>query len=482
MFIGIDLGTSGVKALLVDSNGKTVGSADATYEGTNPAPGWSEQNPTAWITGVSKALLSLKKNHSKEYNALKGLAISGHMHGAVLVDMHGNVLRDCILWNDTRSHKEAMVLDATPRVRDLSGNIVFPGFTAPKLSWVAIHEPEIFARVAKVMLPKDYVLWWLTGQFTTEMSDAAGTAWLNVEKRKWSDFLLEAGNMSIDQMPDLLEGTDIVGPLQPDRSDLGFPAGVLVIAGGADNAVAACGVGALGEGDGFVSLGTSGVVLAGRDSYAPSAESAIHTFCHAVPGRWYQMGVVLAATDSLNWLSQLTGKSPSELSGSLDDSLGPVCPSKFYPYLSGERTPHNDAQVRAGFTGLDIATGSQELAQSVMEGVSFAMRDSLEALRSTGAKLETALAIGGGSQSDRWTRILATTLNIPLERPEAGTFGAALGAARIAICGVLGVKPENVMIKPKIKDTIEPDQNFTAEYDNAYRGFAAAYKTLKVMP
>lgn len=482
MFVGIDLGTSGVKALLVDGNGSAVGSADAAYSVSNPTPGWSEQDPSAWVEGVSQALALLKTAHPQAYGSIQGISLSGHMHGAVLLGSDGSVLRPCILWNDTRSHVEATRLDALPGVRDVSGNIVFPGFTAPKLAWVAAHEPEIFSRVAKVMLPKDYVLWWLTGRYVTEMSDAAGTAWLDVGKRAWSDTLLAASGMRTEHMPELLEGTDVVGPLQSARADLGLPQSTLVVAGGADNAVAACGVGALGEGDGFVSLGTSGVVLAGRDRYAPRAESAVHTFCHAVPGRWYQMGVVLAATDSLNWFSRVTGQSPAALSDALGDTIKGPSATKFYPYLSGERTPHNDAQVRGGFTGLDVATGPQELTRAIMEGVSFALRDSFEALRSTGATLNTALAIGGGSRSDHWTRMLATVFNIPLERPDEGAFGAALGAARIAICGVTEASPAEVMTKPPIKDVIEPDPNLVAAYDDAYRGFAAAYPTLKAMP
>lgn len=482
MFVGLDLGTSGVKALLVDGDGKAIGSADASYPVTNPAPGWSEQDPAHWVSGVATVLNDLRSKHPQAYGSVRGISLSGHMHGAVLVDGDGAVLRPCILWNDTRSHAEAAALDATPHVRDLSGNIVFPGFTAPKLAWVAANEPEVFAKVAKVMLPKDYVLWWLTGRYVTEMSDAAGTAWLDVGQRAWSNTLLNAGGMRADQMPDLLEGTDVVGPVHSARANLGLPQAAVIVAGGADNAVAACGVGALGEGDGFVSLGTSGVVLAGRDRYAPRAESAVHTFCHAVPGRWYQMGVVLAATDSMNWLSRVTGQSPTALSDALGNSLAAPGTARFYPYLSGERTPHNDAQIRGGFTGLDVATGPREMTQAVMAGVSFALRDSFEALRATGARLDSALAIGGGSRSEYWTRMLATVLNIPLERPDEGAFGAALGAARIAICGVTGADPATVMTKPPIRDVILPDPDLVTAYDDAYRGFAAAYPTLKAMP
>ncbi|MEM6374345.1 MAG: xylulokinase [Pseudomonadota bacterium] len=482
MYLGLDLGTSGVKALLVDGDGRAVGSADAQYGVTNPAPGWSEQDPADWITGVTEALAALRSAHPKAYGAVAGVSLSGHMHGAVLVDAAGAVLRPCILWNDTRSFAQAAAIDGDPMARAISGNIVFPGFTAPKLAWVAAEEPDVFDRVARVMLPKDYVLWWLTGRYVTDMSDAAGTAWLDVGARDWSPELLGLGAMTRAQMPDLLEGSDVVGPVQAARADLGLPVACQVIAGGADNAVAACGVGALGEGQGFVSLGTSGVVLSGRERYAPLAESAVHTFCHAIPDRWYQMGVVLAATDSLNWLSRITGQSAQDLSQSAGDVLQAPEAAHFYPYLSGERTPHNDAHVRAGFTGLGVGTDAASLTRSVMAGVAFALRDSFEALKATGAQLDTALAIGGGSRSDLWCTMLATTFGIPLERPAEGAFGAALGAARLAMCGATGAAPTEVMTKPPIADVIDPQADLMAAYDDAYRAFAAAYPTLKAMP
>ena len=232
MFVGLDLGTSGVKAVLVDHLGNAIASADASYGAANPAPGYSEQDPADWLLGVTKVLVDLSAQQTAAYDAIKGLSLSGHMHGAVLLDAGGSVLRPCILWNDTRSHVEAARLNAMPDAQTLSGNIVFPGFTAPKLAWVAAHEPEVFQRVAKVMLPKDYVLWWLTGRCVTDMSDAAGTAWLDVKDRKWSDTLLANGGMRVDQMPELLEGTAVVGPLQAARADLGLPKTALVVAGG----------------------------------------------------------------------------------------------------------------------------------------------------------------------------------------------------------------------------------------------------------
>lgn len=472
MFIGLDLGTSGLRGLLVDGAGKSVGSADVSYDVAHPKTGWSEQNPQDWITACKSVMAALKAANPTEFGVVKGIGISGHMHGATLLNDAGLVLRPCMLWNDTRSHVEASELDTTPMFRALTGNIVFPGFTAPKLKWVARHEPEIFAQVAKVLLPKDYMIYWLTGVYSADMSDSAGTSWLDVGKRDWSDDLLAATGLSRSQMPTLYEGSQVVGEVRGDRAaEYGLPNGVQVVAGGGDNAVAACGVGAMSEGAGFVSLGTSGVLLAGRDGFAPMAGSAVHTFCHAVPDQWYQMGVVLAATDSLNWLSRIVGQSPAELTAELGEILHAPTAIQFYPYLSGERTPHNDSAVRAGFVGLDVGSTRAEMTQAVLQGVSFALRDSLEALRSTGANLESVLAIGGGAHSKYWVEMLATVLNLRLELPEQGDFGAALGAARLAICGVTGAAVVDVMTKPPVADVIMPNAALAAAYQMRYEQF-----------
>ncbi|MEO9897964.1 MAG: xylulokinase [Paracoccaceae bacterium] len=482
MYIGLDLGTSGLRALLTDAEGAPIGSATSDYNVSHPHAGWSEQNPSDWITALGACLAQLKADHSDAFDVVRGISFSGHMHGAVVLNKDGEVLRPCILWNDTRAHVEAAKLDQMAGVRDISGNIVFPGFTAPKLAWMKANEPDLFDQVATVMLPKDYLSFWLTGRRVTDMSDAAGSAWLDVSNRRWSADLVAASDMNERQMPELLEGTDVVGQVLPDRAaTLGLNASVQVVAGGADNAVAACGVGALGEGVAFVSLGTSGVLLSGRDRCAPSPQSAVHTFCHAVPGHWYQMGVNLAATDCLNWLSRISGQTPEALSDAAGDTLQAPTGVRFYPYLSGERTPHNDSQIRAGFTGLDVGTEIGDMSRAVMEGVSFALRDSYEALKSTGLTLDGALAIGGGTRSRIWTEILATTLNLPLHRPAQGEFGAALGAARLAICGVTDVTPESLMSRPPIADTIEPNQNLIAAFDDAYQAFRAGYPKLKAL-
>ncbi|AVO38968.1 xylulokinase [Pukyongiella litopenaei] len=482
MFIGLDLGTSGVRALLVDGGGAVVGDAATGLGASRPHPGWSEQDPADWIAAARAALRELAQTFPDHIAALRGIGLSGQMHGATLLDDRGAVLRPAILWNDTRSHEQAARLDAAPRVRALSGNIVFPGFTAPKLLWVAETEPDTFASISKVLLPKDYLSYWLTGRAVSDMSDSAGTAWLDTAARDWSDDLLAASGMRRDQMPALMEGTGVAGPLRGDLArDLGLPGDVQVVIGGGDNAAAACGVGALDEGDGFVSLGTSGVLLAARDGFAPKPDSAVHTFCHAVPERWYQMGVILSATDSLNWLAGITGQTPAELTAGLGELRAPGR-LRFLPYLSGERTPHNDSAVRGAFTGLDIAHGRDDLTRAVLEGVCFALRDNLEALRSTGAGLQRVLAIGGGARSRYWCELLACALDLPVDLPEKGELGAALGAARLAICGVTGAAPADVMTRPPVAETLQPRPDLRDAFAEAHAGFAAAYPALKAMP
>jgi xylulokinase len=482
MFIGLDLGTSGVKALLVDGQGTVIGSADAPLHVTHLHPGWSEQSPQDWVDACRSGLQALLATYPKEMAMLQGIGLSGQMHGATLLDAAGEILRPCILWNDTRAHAEAATLDSAENIRALSGNIVFPGFTAPKLAWVAKHEPDVFAKTATVLLPKDYISFWLTGKLATDMSDAAGTSWLDVGARAWSTPLLNASGMTRDQMPELFEGTGIVGPLRGDLArELGLPDAVSVVAGGADNAVAACGVGAMGEGDGFVSLGTSGVLLAARDGFYPDPATAVHTFCHAVPDRWYQMGVMLAATDSLNWLSRIVDRSAAQLTDELGDHVTAPTGLRFLPYLSGERTPHNDSALRGGFVGLDIAHTRADMTRAVLEGVCFGLRDSLQALRATGAKMDSLLAIGGGTGSRYWVELLATVLNMPLELPAKGEFGAALGAARLAICGVTNALPAEVMTKPEISEVISPRADLVEQCEDAYRAFVACYPNLKEM-
>ncbi|KQY11376.1 xylulokinase [Rhizobium sp. Root482] len=480
MYLGIDLGTSGVKALLIDDSQRVVGSASGAMDVSRPHPGWSEQDPADWIRATEEAIAGLKAAHPAELAAVRGIGLSGHMHGATLLDDQDRVLRPCILWNDTRSFAQAAALDADPQFRALTGNIVFPGFTAPKLVWVAENEPAVFAKLRWVLLPKDYLRLWLTGDHVSEMSDSAGTSWLDTGKRAWSESLLAATGLEKRQMPRLIEGTEAGGTLKSNlAAQWGMGADVVVAGGAGDNAASACGMGTVGEGHAFVSLGTSGVLFAANSSYLPNPESAVHAFCHALPNTWHQMGVILSATDALNWHSGVTGKSAGELTGELGDELKAPTGVTFLPYLSGERTPHNDAAIRGVFTGLGHESSRVVLTQAVLEGVSFALRDNLEALRAAGTELSRVTAIGGGSRSRYWLKSIATALGLPVDLPADGDFGAAFGAARLGLVAAIGADPLAVFNAPTTAETIEPDTALRGAYEEAYQRYRRLYPAIR---
>ncbi|MDX8527172.1 xylulokinase [Mesorhizobium sp. MSK_1335] len=480
MYLGLDLGTSGVKALLIDDGQNVIGSGHGSLDVSRPHPGWSEQDPAHWVAACETAISELKASHPKELAAVKGIGLSGQMHGATLLDASDKVLRPCILWNDTRSHVEAAALDAEPRFRKLTGNIVFPGFTAPKLTWVKEHEAKVFAAVAKVLLPKDYLRLWLTGEHISEMSDSAGTSWLDVGKRGWASELLAATSLDEKHMPSLVEGTAKAGALRSElASKWGIAAGIPIAGGAGDNAASACGMGTVGAGNAFVSLGTSGVLFAANASYLPNPESAVHTFCHALPATWHQMGVILSATDSLNWLSEITGKSARELTGELGDTLKAPTGVTFLPYLSGERTPHNDSAIRGSFTGLAHESSRAVLTQAVLEGVAFAFRDSLEALKKAGTTLTRVTAIGGGSRSRYWLKAVATALQVPVDIPTDGDFGAAFGAARLGLIAATGADPLAVCTAPATDATIEPDAGLGGAFADAYQRYRGLYPAIR---
>ena len=480
MYLGIDLGTSSVKALLIDAEQAIVDSASAEVPLSRPHQGWSEQDPADWIAATEKALAALQRNHSAEMAAVRGIGLSGHMHGATLLGADNEVLRPRIMWNDVRSYAEAASLDADPRFRAITGNIVFPGFTAPKLDWVKKNEPDVFARVRKVLLPKDYLRFWLTGDHISEMSDAAGTSWLDTGARAWSPDLLAATDLSEDQMPSLVEGSEPGGQLRAEiASRFGLPAGITVAGGAGDNAAAAIGMGMIHDGSAFASLGTSGVLFAANNAYLPNAESAVHAFCHALPNTWHQMGVILSATDSLRWYEKITGVDAAELTGALGETLLDPSGVIFLPYLGGERTPHNDASIRGGFAGLGHESGRDVLTRAVMEGVCFAFRDCLEALKEAGTSLDRATAVGGGSRSPYWLKLMATGLGVPVEVPAEGDFGAAFGAARLGLMAAEGADPASVCSPPAIEAVHEPDRNLEPAYADAYRRYRALYPAIK---
>ncbi|MCR9135326.1 MAG: xylulokinase [Alphaproteobacteria bacterium] len=479
MYLGIDLGTSSVKAVLMDDEQSIVASASSPLDVSRPAAGWSEQDPADWISATQDSIAQLKRSDPALLAAIKGIGFSGHMHGATLIDNADTVLRPCILWNDTRSHAEAAELDANPLFRSLSGNIVFPGFTAPKLLWVKNNEPEIFSRVAKVLLPKDYLRLWMTGEHVSEMSDASGTSWLDVGRRQWSEPLLSASGMEIGQMPTLVEGSRTSGSLRRELAAEWGISGDVVVAGGAgDNAATAIGMGTIEDGAAFISLGTSGVIFAANHAYRPNPESAVHAFCHAAPDLWHQMGVILSATDTLNWFAGITGQTAESLTNELGETLrapGPV----FLPYLSGERTPHNDAQIRGALTGISHQSDRATVTASILQGVAFAFRDSLEALGAAGTTVDQLLAAGGGSRSSYWLCTIATALDVPVVVSDAGDVGAAFGAARLGMLATLDDSALSLCTAPAADRIIEPEAGLRAAFDDAYQIYRKTYPAIR---
>ncbi len=474
-YLGLDLGTSGLKGLLINAEGAIVGQAEQRIPVSHPHDGWSEQEPADWITALQKVVEQLRAGYAG-FSDLRGIGVSGQMHGATLIDKDGAVLRPCILWNDTRSHTQAAKLDADPAFRQISGNIVFPGFTAPKLDWLRAQEPDVFARVAKVLLPAAYLNYVLTGDHVGDLSDASGTSWLDIRARGWSDDLLARSGMMASQMPRLVEGSAMAGQLRPELARAwGVKAPVTVAGGAGDNAATACGLGLLQDGAGAVSLGSSGVVMVARDSCQPAPQTAVHTFCHALPDRWFQMGVMLAAADNLNWLGNLVGQPPQALVAQLGDRLHRPGPILYLPYLAGERTPYNTPHLRAGFAGIGAMSGRAEMTRAVLEGVSFGLRDNLEALRATGAAPQRLYAVGGGARSDYWVRLLATVLGLPIEvSASQAAHGAALGAARLGLLAATGGAANDILTPPRDTREVLPDAAHIAEYAEAFTTFQSA--------
>lgn len=481
MYLGLDIGTSGVKAMLLDDGFALQGAAHAALTVSRPQHGWSEQAPQDWISACEATIAELARTHPDALGRLQAIGLSGQMHGATLLDQADRPLRPCILWNDGRSAAECARLERRADFRGIGGNIVMAGFTAPKLLWVAEHEPEIFARIAKVLLPKDHVRLWLTGEHVSDMSDAAGTLWLDVARRDWSDELLSATGLSRSQMPALVEGTEVSGLLRAELAERWGVPRVPVAGGGGDNAATACGMGIISAGTGFLSLGTSGVLFAATDSFAPNTEDAVHAFCHAVPGTWHQMGVMLSATDSLAWLSDISGRPPADLAALLPTRIETPSPIGFLPYLSGERTPYNDPDASGAFWGLRRDAQLPDLVQAVMEGVAMAFADCTHALRRAGTQIDAVYAVGGGARSDPWLQIVAAVTGLTLLKPEAGDFGAAAGAARLAAACCTGAELGDIFTAPVVAGEVRPDAELADRLAGKYQSFRRAYRQIRAL-
>ncbi len=440
-FIGVDLGTSAVKAVLVDEHQRVLAIASRDLALQQPQPLWSEQDPDSWIAACIAVITDLRTAAPARFRACAGIGLAGQMHGAVLLDAADHPLRPCILWNDGRSARECLEIEATvPSSRSITGNIAMPGFTAPKVAWVRRNEPDIFRRTRRVLLlPKAYARLVLTGEAIEDMSDAAGSLWLDVGRRAWSETMLQATGLGLSHMPRLVEGSAPAGRLRGELSaSLGFERPPLLAGGAGDNAAGAVGIGAVQPGDAFVSLGTSGVFWRTTDGYAPRADSAVHSFCHALPGLWHHMSVHLAAGASLRWWAGITRTREEELLAPLGPAVASPSRVLFTPYLSGERTPHNDPRIRGGFHGLGMDALQTDMTQAVLEGVAFALLDGKRAMEGDGEQLSQVMAIGGGARSALWLSILANVLGIPLRQVDGGEAGAAFGAARLARLAVTG--------------------------------------------
>ncbi|EHH68419.1 xylulokinase [Gluconobacter morbifer] len=481
MFLGIDVGTSGIKVLLVDETQKEVGSHTEFLKVSRPHSGWSEQNPADWWNAACTAIDALQQKHPRQIGSVKGIGLSGQQHGAVLLDRHGKVLRPCILWNDTRSETECSLFETRfPQSRKITGNIAMPGFTAPKLLWIARHEPEIFRQTQHVLLPKAWLRYQMTGDMIEDMSDASGTLWLDTGNRLWSDAALAATGLTTANMPALCEGTDIAGRLKQDLADRWGMSERPVFAGSAgDNAAGAVGLGAIKPGNAFVSLGTSGVVWITTDVFRPETGSAIHSFCHAVPETWHQMGVTLSAASSLAWWAKVSGVEERVLLAELPEVADRPSPVMFAPYLSGERTPYNDGTIRGAFIGLSQETTRAQLTQAVLEGVAFSFRDAQEGLSASGSHFREADVIGGGSRSPLWTSIIASVLGIRLHRLAHGEHGGAFGAARLARIAATGEAVEAICTAPERVAAIDPDPTLQDAYAQAYHRYLKIYPALR---
>ena len=479
MFVGIDFGTSSVKALLVDGEQRIVGTASRALTVSRPAPGHSEQDPADWWQALLDVVDQLHAEHAAALGVVKGIGLCGQMHGAVLLDAAGAILRPCILWNDVRATTECQEFEqAFPESRAVTGNLAMPGFTAPKLLWVRKHEPALFARTTHVLLPKAWIRFCLTGEMIEEMSDASGSLWLDVGARDWSDAALAATGLSRSAMPRLVEGSAPAGTLRAELARRWGVAKPPLLAGGAgDNAAGAIGLGAIRPESAFVSLGTSGVLWATTDRFMPYPQAAVHAFCHALPATWHQMGVTLSAAASLAWWASVTGRPEAELLAEMPARLTPGS-ALFLPYLSGERTPHNDGDVRGAFFGLSHGTGREALTQAVLEGVAYSFRDCMDALAASGTRITEADLIGGGSRSRIWVSIIASALRIPLHRIAAGEHGGAFGAARIARLAVTGEDAAAVCLPLDRAETVRPDPALSDAYEQRIPHYRALYTAI----
>lgn len=484
LYIGIDLGTSAVKLLLMDETGKVLNIVSKEYPLSFPNPGWSEQNPSDWWAQSKAGLKELTVNVDK--NSIAGISFGGQMHGLVVLDENDEVIRPAILWNDGRTQKETDYLNneiGKEKLSKLTGNIAFAGFTAPKILWLKANEPQNFAKIKKIMLPKDYIAYRLTGEFSTDYSDASGMLLLDVKNKCWSKEMLEICGVKEEWMPKLYESYEKTGTLKPDvAEELGFPAECIVAAGAGDNAAAAIGTGTVGAGKCNLSLGTSGTLFITSDKFGVDPHNALHSFDHA-DGAYHLMGCMLSAASCNNWWMKdilhtddfADEQKPLDEEGRLGENH-----VYFLPYLMGERSPHNDPSARASFIGMSMDTSRADMLQAVFEGVAYGLRDSLEVARSLGVAPERTTICGGGAKSPLWRKIVANIMNMKVDTVEVEEGPAYGGAILAAVADGCFNNVEEATAKiVKKKDTTEPDLVLVEKYEQGYQKFKKFYPALK---
>ena len=481
LYIGVDLGTSAVKLLLMNEKGKIINVVSKEYPLYFPHPGWSEQNPKDWYEKTIEGIKDLTKECDKKQIA--GISFGGQMHGLVALDQNDCVIRPAILWNDGRTGEEVTYLNeiiGKDKLSDYTANIAFAGFTAPKILWMKKNEPKNFERICKIMLPKDYLAYCLSGTFCTDVSDASGMLLMDVKNRCWSQEMIEICGITEDMLPKLYESYEVVGTIKPELAkELGFETDVKVIAGAGDNAAAAVGTGTVGDGMCNISLGTSGTIFVSSKNFGVDSYNALHSFAHA-DGNYHLMGCMLSAASCNKWWNEEILKTTdfaSEQKGICKLGENNV----FYlPYLMGERSPHNNPDARAMFIGMSMDTTREDMTQAVLEGVTFALRDSLEVAKNLGISIERTRICGGGAKSMLWKRMIANIMNLKVDVIEAEE-GPALGGAILAAvgCGEYASVEEAAKTIVKVIDTVEPEEELVAKYEEKYQKFRKIYPTVK---
>ena len=479
-YIGVDLGTSALKLVMMDSRGELVKSVSKEYPLYFPHSGWSEQNPTDWFLAVKEGLKELAAGAAEK---IAGISFGGQMHGLVILDKDDNVLRPAILWNDGRSTKETDYLNnviGKEKLSELTANIAFAGFTAPKILWVKNNEPEIFEKISKIMLPKDYISYMLSGSFCTDYSDASGMLLLDVKNKKWSQEMIKICSISEDMLPKLYESYEVVGNIKPELAkELGLNEDIKIIAGAGDNAAAAIGTATVGEGACNISLGTSGTIFISSKNFGVDKYNALHSFDHA-DGNYHLMGCMLSAASCNKWWMEDILK--TEDFGGEQQDIDNLGENKvfFLPYLMGERSPHNDPFARGSFIGMSMDTRREDMTLAILEGVTFALRDSLEVARSLGIEIKKTMICGGGAKSPLWKKLVANIMNVEVEVPvseEGPGFGAAILAA--VGCGEYDNVETATKAIIKIKEKIKPEEELVLKYEERYQKFKKIYPALK---